>query len=93
MQEVSELARVAGLMIVLNGRVGREEYRSVLTREAKGVAEYPKTSAGRRDARLLRPAIKALAEHKPLTFLVDLDGPIFLRSAHERFQDRIGSGA
>ncbi|WP_454871732.1 Arm DNA-binding domain-containing protein [Paraburkholderia xenovorans] len=64
---------------------GHVRVRRALTREAKGVAEYPKTSAGRRDVRLLRPAAEALAEQKTLTFLVDLDGPIFRTSAGERF--------
>ncbi|WP_454825343.1 Arm DNA-binding domain-containing protein [Paraburkholderia xenovorans] len=64
---------------------GHVRVRRALTREAKGVAEYPKTSAGRRDVRLLRPAAEALAEQKSLTFLVDLDGPIFRTSAGERF--------
>jgi integrase len=64
---------------------GHARIRRALTREAKGVAEYPKTSAGRRDVRLLRPAAEALAAQKPLTFLVDLDGPIFRTSAGEKF--------
>lgn len=59
--------------------------RRALTREAKGTAEFPKTAAGRRDIRLLRPAVEALQAQRPLTFLTELDGPIFKTRAGERF--------
>lgn len=51
--------------------------RRAITREAKGVAEYPKTDAGRRDVKMLAPAQAALLEQKALTFMVELDGPVF----------------
>lgn len=59
--------------------------RRAITREAKGVAEFPKTAAGRRDIRLLSPAVAALDEQKALTFLAASDGPIFTTPAGERF--------
>jgi len=47
--------------------------------------EFPKTNAGRRDIRLLAPAAAALEAQKPLTFLTELDGPVFKTSAGARF--------
>lgn len=64
---------------------GHVRVRRALTREAKGIAEFPKTAAGRRDIRLLSPAAEALKAQKELTFLMELDGPIFTTSAGERF--------
>ncbi|MBB6591221.1 site-specific integrase [Ralstonia solanacearum] len=64
---------------------GYVRVRRALTREAKGVAELPKTAAGRRDIRLLSPAAAALQAQKPLTFLTEDDGPIFKTLAGERF--------
>ncbi|CAN7301839.1 DUF3596 domain-containing protein [Cupriavidus necator] len=64
---------------------GHVRVRRALTREAKGIAEFPKTAAGRRDIRLLSPAAEALKAQKELTFLTELDGPIFTTSAGERF--------
>jgi integrase len=52
--------------------------RRAITREAKGVAEYPKTDAGRRDVKMLAPARAALLEQKALTFMAELDGPVFV---------------
>jgi len=57
---------------------GKIRVRRAITREAKGVAEYPKTDAGRRDVKLLPPALAALQAQKAITFLADLDGPIFI---------------
>ncbi|MEF9340976.1 tyrosine-type recombinase/integrase [Ralstonia solanacearum species complex bacterium KE101] len=64
---------------------GYVRVRRALTREAKGVAEFPKTAAGRRDIRLLSPAAEALKAQKPLTFLTEDDGPIFKTRAGEQF--------
>ncbi|WP_455154104.1 Arm DNA-binding domain-containing protein [Cupriavidus campinensis] len=64
---------------------GYVRVRRALTREAKGEVEFPKTNAGRRDIRLLAPAAAALDAQKPLTFLSELDGPVFETSAGERF--------
>lgn len=64
---------------------GHVRVRRALTREAKGIAEFPKTAAGRRDIRLLGPAKDALQAQKSLTFLAELDGPIFKTAAGERF--------
>ncbi|MCK4121247.1 Arm DNA-binding domain-containing protein [Ralstonia nicotianae] len=64
---------------------GYVRVRRALTREAKGVAEFPKTAAGRRDIRLLSPASEALKAQKPLTFLTEDDGPIFKTRAGEQF--------
>lgn len=64
---------------------GYVRVRRALTREAKGEVEFPKTNAGRRDIRLLAPAAAALDAQKPLTFLSELDGPVFKTSAGERF--------
>lgn len=64
---------------------GYVRIRRALTREAKGIAEFPKTAAGRRDIRLLTPAAEALSAQKPLTFLQELDGPLFATRAGERF--------
>ncbi|WP_317915120.1 DUF3596 domain-containing protein [Cupriavidus metallidurans] len=64
---------------------GYVRVRRALTREAKGVVEFPKTTAGRRDIRLLAPAAAALEAQKPLTFLAELDGPVFKTNAGERF--------
>ncbi|MGF6764012.1 integrase [Paraburkholderia sp. GAS33] len=52
--------------------------RRAITREAKGVAELPKTTAGRRDVKMLDPARTALLEQKALTFMAELDGPVFV---------------
>jgi len=52
--------------------------RRAITREAKGIAEYPKTDAGRRDVKMLAPARAALLEQKALTFMAELDGPVFV---------------
>lgn len=52
--------------------------RRAITREAKGVAELPKTSAGRRDVKMLAPARAALLEQKAFTFMAALDGPVFV---------------
>ncbi|QOK96552.1 site-specific integrase [Ralstonia pseudosolanacearum] len=64
---------------------GYVRVRRALTREAKGVAEFPKTAAGRRDIRLLRPAAEALQAQKRLTFLTEDDGPIFKTRSGEQF--------
>lgn len=64
---------------------GYVRVRRAITREAKGVAEFPKTSAGRRDIRLLGPASAALQAQKALTFLTEQDGAIFKNRAGERF--------
>lgn len=47
-----------------------------MTSASKGVAETPKTKAGIRDVRLLKPALTALNAQKDHTFLAD--GPIFI---------------
>lgn len=52
--------------------------RRAITREAKGVAELPKTNAGRRDVKMLAPARAALLEQKALTFMVEIDGAVFV---------------
>lgn len=60
--------------------------RRALTREAKGVAELPKTTAGRRDVKMLDPARAALLAQKELTFMAELDGPVFINpTTRERF--------
>jgi integrase len=60
--------------------------RRALTREAKGVAELPKTNAGRRDVKMLAPARAALQAQKTLTFMAELDGPVFVNpTTRERF--------
>ncbi|SNU84482.1 Site-specific recombinase XerC [Pandoraea sputorum] len=59
--------------------------RRAMTREAKGIAEFPKTAAGRRDIRLLAPASAALQAQKALTFLSEEDGAIFKDRSGERF--------
>jgi integrase len=64
---------------------GYVRIRRALTREAKGTAEFPKTAAGRRDIRLLAPAAEALNAQKPMTFLQELDGPVFTTRTGERF--------
>ncbi|MGF6643155.1 Arm DNA-binding domain-containing protein [Paraburkholderia sp. GAS82] len=65
---------------------GYVRVRRAITREAKGVAEYPKTDAGRRDVKLLDPARAALLAQKAITFLVDLDGPVFVNpTTRQRF--------
>ncbi|RQS39803.1 Arm DNA-binding domain-containing protein [Burkholderia sp. Bp8990] len=50
--------------------------RRAITREAKGVAETPKTIAGRRDVKLLPPALAALEAQRQYTALAD--GPVFV---------------
>jgi len=52
--------------------------RRAMTREARGIAELPKTSAGRRDVKMLAPARAALLEQKVFTFMAELDGPVFV---------------
>src|SRR5690606_3933183 len=47
-----------------------------MTSASKGVAETPKTKAGIRDVRLLKPALAALLAQKEHTFLAD--GPVFI---------------
>lgn len=64
---------------------GYVRVRRALTREAKGIAEFPKTAAGRRDIRLLGPAAEALQTQKALTFLTEDDGPIFKTRSGEQF--------
>ncbi|VVE55886.1 integrase [Pandoraea horticolens] len=64
---------------------GYVRVRRAMTREAKGVAEFPKTSAGRRDIRRLEPARAVLKAQKALTFLTEEDGPIFKDKAGEHF--------
>lgn len=65
---------------------GYVRVRRALTREAKGVAELPKTNAGRRDVKLLEPARAALQAQKALTFMAELDGPVFINpTTRERF--------
>lgn len=60
--------------------------RRALTREAKGVMEYPKTTAGRRDVKMLQPARDALMAQRELTFMAELDGPVFVTAdTRERF--------
>lgn len=44
-----------------------------MTQASKGVAEIPKTSAGRRAVKLLRPAMEALKAQKAHTFLADAE--------------------
>lgn len=44
-----------------------------MTQASKGVAEIPKTSAGRRAVKLLRPAMEALKVQKVHTFLADAE--------------------
>ena len=44
-----------------------------MTQASKGVAEIPKTSAGRRSVKLLRPALEALKAQKAHTFLADAE--------------------
>lgn len=57
---------------------GYVRVRRAITREAKGVAELPKTTAGRRDVKLLAPARAALLAQKALTFMIEVDGPVFV---------------
>ncbi|VVD63174.1 integrase [Pandoraea pneumonica] len=64
---------------------GYVRVRRAMTREAKGVAEFPKTAAGRRDIRLLEPASAALHAQKALTFLSEEDGAIFKDRSGARF--------
>ncbi|WP_244191365.1 site-specific integrase [Ralstonia insidiosa] len=64
---------------------GYVRVRRALTREARGVAEFPKTAAGRRDIRLLGPAAEALQAQKAFTFMAEDDGPIFKTRTGERF--------
>lgn len=65
---------------------GYVRVRRALTREAKGVAELPKTSAGRRDVKMLDPARAALLAQKELTYLKEIDGPVFINpTTRERF--------
>lgn len=65
---------------------GTVRVRRAITREAKGVAEYPKTDAGRRDVKLLAPALAALNAQKAITFLADEDGPVFINpTTRERY--------
>ncbi|MBC8730030.1 site-specific integrase [Paraburkholderia sp. UCT2] len=65
---------------------GYVRVRRALTREAKGVAELPKTTAGRRDVKLLGPARTALLAQKELTFMAELDGPVFVNpTTRKRF--------
>jgi integrase len=65
---------------------GSVRVRRAITRESKGVAEYPKTDAGRRDVKLLAPALAALNAQKALTFLVEADGPVFVNpTTRERY--------
>jgi integrase len=60
--------------------------RRAMTREAKGVAEYPKTDAGRRDVKMLEPARAALLDQKKRTFMAELDGPVFVNpTTRERY--------
>jgi integrase len=60
--------------------------RRAITRESKGVAEYPKTDAGRRDVKLLAPALAALKAQKAMTFLAEADGPVFVNpTTRERY--------
>lgn len=60
--------------------------RRAMTGEAKGVAEFPKTAAGRRDVKLLDPARAALLAQKALTFMAEADGPVFINpTTRERF--------
>jgi integrase len=42
-----------------------------MTQASGGIAEVPKTSAGRRTVKLLRPALEALKAQKTHTFLAD----------------------
>lgn len=44
-----------------------------MTQASKGVAEIPKTSAGRRSVKLLKPAMVALKAQKSHTFLADAE--------------------
>lgn len=65
---------------------GTVRVRRAITRESKGVAEYPKTDAGRRDVKLLAPALAALNAQKALTFLAQADGPVFINpTTRERY--------
>lgn len=65
---------------------GTVRVRRAMTREAKGVAEYPKTDAGRRDVKLLAPALAALNAQKAQTFLMEADGPVFVNpTTRERY--------
>jgi integrase len=65
---------------------GTVRVRRAITREAKGVAEYPKTDAGRRDVKLLSPALAALNAQKAITFLAAEDGPVFVNpTTRERY--------
>jgi integrase len=65
---------------------GYVRVRRALTREAKGVAELPKTSAGRRDVKLLEPARAALLAQREITYMAELDGPVFINpTTRERF--------
>lgn len=65
---------------------GTVRVRRAITRESKGVAEYPKTDAGRRDVKLLAPALAALNAQKSLTFLAQADGPVFINpTTRERY--------
>lgn len=65
---------------------GSVRVRRAITRESKGVAEYPKTDAGRRDVKLLAPALAALNAQKALTFLMEADGPVFVNpTTRERY--------
>jgi integrase len=57
---------------------GYVRVRRAMTGESKGVAEFPKTAAGRRDVKLLEPARAALLAQKSLTFMAEADGPVFI---------------
>ncbi|WP_017773800.1 site-specific integrase [Paraburkholderia kururiensis] len=65
---------------------GYVRVRRAHTRAARGVAEPPKTSAGRRDVKLLAPALAALQAQKANTFMVGADGPVFVNpTTRERY--------
>ncbi|NIF51446.1 site-specific integrase [Burkholderia sp. Ax-1724] len=65
---------------------GYVRVRRAMTGEAKGIAEFPKTAAGRRDVKLLAPARAALLAQKVLTYMADADGAVFINpTTRERF--------
>jgi integrase len=59
----------------IDWRKGFVRVRKALTFAAKGKFEATKTKAGRRDVKLLAPALEALNAQKPFTYL--LDGAVF----------------
>jgi integrase len=59
----------------IDWRKGFVRVRKAMTTAAKGGIETTKTRAGRRDVKLLAPALEALNDQKPFTYL--LNGAVF----------------